>query len=483
MRSLFLLGGMLSFAPLIFGGNRPLPLMILETLALALLAGVYIRPGFLQHLNKPFIALLCLMALLPLLQLLPLPYSFWSILPTNNPYAELMHSANGIPVAFRSISLVPALTEYSWFALLPPLAVFLFAIGLSTERLRAAVTIFLAIAAIEACLALAQYGVGASSRGTYASRDHLAGMLEMALPVSLALLAATIGHRNEDYGQDSSLRHKILNWLNTYCNRSAIYAMLSIGLLLALIFTRSRAGVGLAALVLLLSAIAYSTRLGGRNVYGYMGTFVAAGLSLAVAIGLVPVLNRFAFEDPLKDARWTIYTSTLNAIQEFMPLGSGIGTFSQAYQRFQPDELSGFFINRAHNDYLEWIMEGGIIAMIIIAGFFLFYFKRWLQLLTQPGYWSNFKFIQIGAGIGILIIALHSLVDFNLHIPANQIYLAFLAALFFHHSSETAAEVKHASTTRQRLNNTPKLNPETINAPSAVKPHIKQPGKNPFAEN
>lgn len=482
MRSLFLLGGILSFAPLIFGGNRPLPLLILETLALALLAGVYMRPGFLQHLNKPFIALLCLMVMLPLLQLLPVPFSFWSMLPASSPYAELMHSANGVPHTFRSTSLVPALTEYSWFALLPPLAVFLFAIGLSTERLRAAVTIFLVIAALEACLALAQYGAGTMSRGTYASRDHLAGMLEMALPLSLALLAATLGHANEDYAQQSSLRHRVLSWLNTYCNRSAIYAVLSIGLLLALIFSRSRSGVALAAVVLLLSAVAYSSRLGGRNVYGLMGTVVAAGISLAVAIGLVPVLNRFALEDPLKDARWTIYASTLHAIQEFMPLGSGIGTFSQAFQRFQPAELSGYFINRAHNDYLEWMMEGGVIAMIIIAGFLLFYVKRWFALLSQSGYWSHFKFIQVGAGIGMLTIILHSLVDFNLHIPANQIYFALLAALFFHRVSETDA-VKHQATTRQRLHNTPKLDMATINTAPAVKPHRIQPGKNPFAEN
>jgi O-antigen ligase len=474
---------MLVFAPLFFGGNRPLPLMVLEVLALSILAGVYVRPVFAQHLNKPFLVLLGLMVVLPLLQLLPLPFSFWSSLSAYSSYADAMRSANIPPAAFRSLSLVPSLTESSWLALLPALAVFLFAVGLSTERLRSVVTIFLIVAALEAFLALAQYGAGTMSRGSYASRDHLAGMMEMALPISLALLAASLGHAEEYVGQRSSMRHTILSWLNTYCNRSAIYAILSIGLLLALIFSRSRTGVGLAAGILLLSALAYSTRLGSRNVYGLMGTVTALGISLAVAIGLVPVLNRFALEDPLKDARWTIYAATLSAIQEFMPFGSGIGTFGQAFQRFQPSELSGYFINRAHNDYLEWVMEGGILALLIILGLLFFYFKRLLELLTQSGYWSHFKFIQVGAGIGMLIIALHSLVDFNLHIPANQIYFALLAALLFHRTTDSVTELNSHDHARHRLHNTPKMEQVKMQIPSFQATPKIQPGKNPFAED
>jgi hypothetical protein len=46
--------------------------------------------------------------------------------------------------------------------------------------------------------------------------------------------------------------------------------------------------------------------------------------------------------------------------------------------------------------------------------------------------------MQVGAGIGVFAMILHTFVDFNLHIPANQIYFAFLAALFFYQSSNEA---------------------------------------------
>ena len=39
--------------------------------------------------------------------------------------------------------------------------------------------------------------------------------------------------------------------------------------------------------------------------------------------------------------------------------------------------------------------------------------------------------MQIVTGIGMFAMILHTFVDFNLHIPANQIYFAVLAALFF----------------------------------------------------
>lgn len=355
--------------------------------------------------------------------------------------------------------------------------VFVYSFSLKTSVLRALVPVFLVIAAFEAVLGLAQYGAGLSSSGTYANRDHLAGMLEMALPLSLALLAASLGSVvSSQRRYYRSWRTKLRAWLYTYCSRSTLYAMLSLGLLLGLIFTRSRSGIVLVMLMVVLCAIAFSSRLGGRNVYGMMGTWVAAGLSLAVLVGLVPVLDRFAYEDPLKDARWTIYSSVLQAVNDYLPLGSGAGTFSQAFQRFHPNELTNVFINHAHNDYLEWVMEGGIVAAVIIIGLLVLYALRWLTLMMQAGAWSTFKFIQVGAGIGLFLILLHSLVDFNLHIPANQIYFAFLAALFFHHAEQE--EPKDDTPSAHHHHHTH----VESQPPAAPKSHPILPGNNPFAD-
>lgn len=435
----------LVLAPLIQGGNRPLALLVLEFLAILLMLALVKSPHFLNQLGKPFIVLLALMILLPILQLLPLPFSLWDGLGAHREYAGALRAAiehGGFNLAdntSRALSLIPANTEYALLALIPPLVVFLCCVGMTARQLRALVPVFLAVAALQAIIALAEYGIGRSANGTYANRDHLAGLLEMALPISLALLASSFGYILPMQRHHRSLRNRIRAWLYSYCNRTAVYAFLSLCLLLGLIFTQSRTGVMLAMLITVLAAIAFATRLGGRNVYGMVGTYAAAGLSLAILIGLVPVLDRFVLADHLQDARWTIYASVYQVIGEFLPFGSGMGTFGEVFQRYHPVELSGVFINRAHNDYLEWIMEGGVLAAVIIAGLLLYYLKRWPQLFKR-GAWSTFHFIQVGAGIGLFAIILHSLVDFNLRIPANQIYFAFLAALFFHRPAETEDE-------------------------------------------
>jgi O-antigen ligase len=201
---------------------------------------------------------------------------------------------------------------------------------------------------------------------------------------------------------------------------------------MGLIFTRSRMGVSLAMVGILLCSLAFSRRLGGSNVYGLYGTVTAITLALAIEVGLAPVLDRFTLQDPLSDGRWSIFAGTLQAIGEFFPIGSGLGSFVEVFPRFHPaDFINGAVINRAHNDYLEWTMGGGLVVPALLAIMLVLYLRQWPRVWTRE-IWSTFRFLQTGAGIAMLLMLLHSLVDFNLHIPANGIFFAFLAAVFFH---------------------------------------------------
>jgi O-antigen ligase len=87
------------------------------------------------------------------------------------------------------------------------------------------------------------------------------------------------------------------------------------------------------------------------------------------------------------------------------------------------------FINNAHNDYLELLFEMGAAATFLITAFILLYIYGWVKLWGKA--WNQLHFIQNAAGVGIFILLLHSLTDFNLHTPANMIAFAFLCGLFF----------------------------------------------------
>ena len=447
---------LLIFAPLFRAGNRPLPLLALELLALVLLAWRFWSPptGGLP-LSRMAWGFLTLLFLLPLAQLLPTPMTLWASLPGRAFYAEALQQAGlaGSDFEWRSLSLIPTATESSWLALLPTLAVFLTAVNLDQPRLLKLTLVFLGIAVAEALLGLIQYGdgpdslfrlgntlMGASASGTYINRNHLAGLLEMALPVSLALLAVTVGQGRPSHASSSRRQRTFRQWLARFSvarlNQAALYGAATLAILLGLIFTRSRAGVSLAMLGILLSTLLFSHRLGGRNVYGLIGTLTAIGIGLASLIGLAPIWSRFTLQDPMEDGRWLIFDATIQAIGEFFPLGSGAGTFEEVLRRFHPVGFPSVTINRAHNDYLEWLLEFGLIAAVLMAVWLALYSRQWGRVLKR-GEWMPFRFAQAGAGIALLLIMIHSLVDFNLRIPANAMFTALLAALFFHRSLET----------------------------------------------
>lgn len=442
-----LLALLLVVAPLFRGGNRPLILMFLELATLVLAAMLFARPTFKAHLSAAFLASLLLLLLYPTFYLIPLPGDWWAALQGRGFYAQLFEGFDFKEIAIlRPLSLITFNTEYSWLALFPSVIIFLAVVGQATSKLRMLVTVFLGMGVFQAILGLIQYGDGVDSffrfgldgngaNGTYPNRDHFAGLLEMALPIALAMLAATVGPlQKTSPHRRSGWARRIMAFFSGRGGKVIVYAAITLVIMLGLIFSQSRTGIALAMLGIFLSAVLYSMRLGGANSFGLVGTVVAIGLALAAEIGLLPVLNRFTTVNPADDLRWPIYDAVLPAMGSFFPLGSGPGTFPSIFMRFQTGDLPGF-INHVHNDYLEWLMEGGFIVAVLLVLFTVFYARQWFYVWVK-GHWSTFRFAQAGAGVGLLLMALHGLVDFNLHIPANAIYFAFLAGLFFHRHSE-----------------------------------------------
>lgn len=475
-----LLAAILLFAPLIKGGNRPLPLLALELAAVLLLTYPLLRPFFLKQFSTTMLLGLALLVLLPVLQLMPMPLSLWQTLPGREAYAEAL-TAFGPAMDMHPLSLLPMATEVALLALLPPLAVFLVAVSLPETALRKCVYLFIAMATAQAIYALVQFGGGATTTfrtsltdigtgvGTYVNRNHLAGMLAMALPLSLGLLASRVGQAGEHLRYRSkSLLRRLAGSINPVrTNQTLIFSAISIVILLGTIFSRSRTGIMLAMLGIFLTALLYGLRIGGRRSTNLVTVLSVIGLALAVEVGLAPVLERFSAEAALEDARWSIFGTSITALGQFFPFGSGLGTFPDIYRRFQPAEID-LFVNHAHNDYIEYLFEGGLLAAAVILLFLVVYVRAWPRLLRLPR-WGTLSFMQAGAGIGLLLMALHGLTDYNWHIPANAVYFALLAGVFLHRG-ETPHEPRPHS---HRI---------PAEAPAPSLPVVRTSVKNPFAE-
>ena len=470
----WLLGVILVVAPLFRSGKPALAVLALELLAVCILVLVLWQP------SKRFIGgwealALSLLFVVPLLYLLPLPASLAAWLPGRQVYLDARSLIGSAATdAAARLSLYPLQTESALLLLLVPVAVFLGTRSLDADRVVRLVVLLLGVGAVQALLGLLQYGASEGSpalfgvsftgvgraMGTYTNPDHLAGLLEMLLPMGLALLLFSVGRRRAAR-RDWRDRVAFLSSLRGHA--AVVYGAIALLLLLGLIFSRSRAGIALAMLGILLSTMMFSRRIGGDNVYGPIGTVVALAVGAGIAIGLVPVLDRFSVDSAVSDARWPIFSATLDGIGVFAPIGSGPGNYPDVFPSFQPMALGQWFINHAHNDYLEWLFEGGLFAAALIVLLFGLYVRQWLKVWIR-GTWSRFRFVQVGAGIGILLLLLHSLVDFNLHIPANIAYFAFLVGVFFADPEPDVVPARH----RQRRT------PDLDDGPTTLSPAAHQ---------
>lgn len=433
---------MIAFAPLVRGGNRPLPLLALEGAAIAMLVALGVAPGARERLAAiaaPVRWAIALLVALPLLQLVPLPASAWAALPGHEAYVRALELA-GMEAGWHAASLDPRATQYSALALLPPIAMFVAARAMEARELRRLVIVLMAVALLESMLGVLQLGAqprsplylgnpfgGGSATGTYVNRNHLAGLLEMVLPLAMALWAAEVVPPRDARGE--ILREHPRHRDAKLARRVAFSAGLAL-MVVALLFTRSRAGVGFglaalagASLVLVWNARSITARV-------LLALLAACALLLGAYIGLTPVFERFSPDELSVSyaARWSIATATLRGALDFLPLGSGLGTFADAFPLYQAGSVPGF-VDHAHNDYVEALMELGVAAVAIVALLAYAYVSRW-RSLAQARLSRRLGYLQVGAGLGVAALAAHGLFDFNFHIPANALCFAFLAGLF-----------------------------------------------------
>jgi len=442
------IGALLLAAPLNWAGVPPLPHLFLELGAVAVLALIFWSVPVWPEGGRPsngFLLALALLLAYPLLYLLPLPPALWMHAPGSGrePYAQALALLSGESPGWRALSVSPTLTEAYWLAFLPPLAVFLGVLGLPERHRLALAHLAVGVAVLQSLLGLMQYGAardswlcfgapicGSSAHGTYYNYDHLAGFLEMLLPVAVGLIGANMGRGGAARRYRQSWGERFAFWASWRGHATAVLAAGSVAMLLGLVFTRSRSGITIIMLGILVCLAVFGRRLGMANKSsGVIGTIAVVALGLALDIGLAPVQQRFSFEDALHDARGAIYANALEAIGQFLPLGSGPGTFPEAFRQFQPMAFGRYFINHAHNDYLEWLFEGGLAGAALGVLLLAVYLRQWFTLAAAASAHS-FRFVQFGAGVGLLLLLLHSLTDFNWHIPANALYAALLAGLF-----------------------------------------------------
>ncbi len=132
------------------------------------------------------------------------------------------------------------------------------------------------------------------------------------------------------------------------------------------------------------------------------------------------------------------------AAADFMPFGSGVGTFERVYQLYEDHDRFDVtaVVNHAHDDYLELALETGIPGVIVLLLFFAWWVRASWRAWTAPDA-DPYARAAVIASAAILI---HSLVDFPLRTAAISSCFALCLALLAQHRRAPAAAAKDGST-------------------------------------
>jgi len=244
--------------------------------------------------------------------------------------------------------------------------------------------------------------------GPFANRNHFAGFAELVLPMSLVPLL--LGRVRRD--------------------RLVIVGILAVIPLSALLLAASRGGIiSLGAELAFLLVVVLLRRAGGRHLY--VGGLVLLAAFVTVSwLGVNEILSRFSTLQTLEvtqSKRASMRHGTWKLFLDHPILGTGLGTLQQVYPPYET-LYDGKIVNHAHNDYLEALAETGILGGLCCAWFLGALFMRALSFLQIEGN-SLANTLRLCGWTGCCGLLVHSLVDFNLHIPSNLLLFLLMSLL------------------------------------------------------
>lgn len=434
------------FACLILGGSAQgvWGNMLLQLAGIAIIAWAAFerRDEPLPAPARQLLLLVILVVAIVALQLLPLPAGVWSHLGPRGKIAEGFQ-ALGVPMPREPLSLNPASSLDSLLGIIPAVA-----LGCAMVRLKAYRPQWLVIALIAGTLAgialgamqVASAGAELSpwylyedtsngkAVGFFANADHMATLLIVAIPFVAATVAAA---------RTSSMQR--------YSAVVAIAAGIGLVLLVGLALNGSLAGYGLALPVIAASVLVILPP-GSRLrlwIVALAGLLVIASVvaleTTAIGSGKIGEHASSSVE-----SRADLLSTTSHAAADFMPFGSGLGSFRGVYALYEnPLQVTSVYVVHAHNDYVELALELGlagiVVELLFLAWWAVAVWRTWRT--AEPGPYAR------AAAIASAAILVHSLVDFPLRTAAIAACFGMCLALL---ADSRAAPPKEKAELRRR---------------------------------
>lgn len=408
---------------------RPLSMVVL---AIALVVGW--RAAWLS--GRAVLTFLLGIVGLTALHLVPLPPAIWTALPGRDILVSIYRDA-GMALPWQPLSVAQARTWNALFSLAAPVAALVLVLNLDAQGQRKLMLALIALGFLSGIIGMLQalgpaqgplyfYRItnNGVSVGLFANRNHQAAFLAAMFPLIAANLSLFKGKPEQ-----------------LFFHRAIAIAG---GLLLVplILMTGSRGGLALGLIgiasawwvfrspVAQVRSAEKKTETRKRLIsFGLVGILLVFS---AIVAARTPALQRLIETDPADELRVTTFPIVVDAIERFFPFGSGLGSFVEVYQIFEPNRLiTPSYFNHAHNDFAELLLTAGVPGVLLLlwaAGLGLFCLRALLRSrstkLNEPGFQAQ---VLGRAGFSIVtMLALYSAADYPLRVPSLML-LAVIA--------------------------------------------------------
>lgn len=222
----------------------------------------------------------------------------------------------------------------------------------------------------------------------------------------------------------------LIAWISlVWVRRPALYLAVTAAIIFLLLAVGSRAGMAISCGLTVICLIWFWPK--------RTPAIAIVGLALVTALILAMLASSHFFGAGTGDnQRVAMYLTTIRAISDHWFAGAGLGSFTHVYPDFEARrDIVGTVANHAHNDYLEIMLEVGILGLILIVCYFALLMRHFRR-----------NRLAEAAMLSIVALSIHSLVDYPLRTLALAVPFGFLSALILsslpHRSQRSATSNK-----------------------------------------
>jgi len=403
---------------------------------------------------KPVVIMLVIWLCWVLMQILPIPVTLVEIMSPHT--VQLTHDARQVisqDSGFLSLSVDPYQTFQKLMLSTALVAFFLLALVLLNSRERIKLTLWVIV-----CSALFQAVFGSLmtlsgveyhlfgpkqhyldvATGTFINRNHLAGYLVMSIAMGIGLMLSQMKLKKYH-----SLRQLARDWVGVMLGKKMQLRIILAILVIGLVMTHSRMGNSAFFISLLACSFLWVFLSGQRIEKSAIALFVSLIIIdlyiVGAWFGFDKVIERLEGTSIATETRDEVVISLMKAIGEFGFSGSGLGTFKTVYPLYKDSDIRLSYVY-AHNDYLQFILEGGLAVVLLFGVVVMTILASYKAMRTRKD--PLYRGIGFGSLMGIMAILIHSTVDFNLQIPANAMMFMLLLSFAWIGCYGASAEAK-----------------------------------------